>query len=93
MKKLNNDDFIKKSIDLYGDTYDYSLVNYKKSNEKVKIICKKHGIFEQTPNNHLRGRGCNLCGMDNKKLNIDKFMNYHYTKRCGGFWNTNVPFF
>ena len=27
--------------------YDYSLVEYKSSNDKVKIICPIHGVFEQ----------------------------------------------
>jgi len=37
------------------------LVQYINSNNKVKIICKKHGIFEQTPHNHLQGKNCQDC--------------------------------
>jgi hypothetical protein len=37
------------------------LVEYKGNKTKVKIICKKHGIFEQTPNGHCDGRGCPAC--------------------------------
>lgn len=44
-----------------NDQYDYSLVEYKTAHTKVKIICKKHGVFEQSPNNHLRGKGCPRC--------------------------------
>jgi very-short-patch-repair endonuclease len=51
---MNLDWFIKKSKDKWGDKYDYSLVEYKNCNEKVKIIYKKTGeIFTQTPSNHL----------------------------------------
>lgn len=44
-----------------NDKYDYSLVEYKTAHTKVKIICKKHGVFEQSPNNHLNGKGCPKC--------------------------------
>jgi hypothetical protein len=48
--------FIKKAKEIHGNKYDYSLVNYIKSSLKIKILCKKHGVIEQTPNNHLRTR-------------------------------------
>ncbi len=41
--------------------YDYSLVDYYNFGTNVKIICRTHGIFEQTPRSHLSGRGCQLC--------------------------------
>jgi hypothetical protein len=59
--KLNTKLFIKKSKKVHGNKYDYSLVDYINTHTKVKIICKKHGIFEQQPNSHLNGRGCNIC--------------------------------
>ena len=43
------------------DKYDYSLVDYTDSKTKVKIICPKHGVFEQIPSGHLNGRGCSKC--------------------------------
>lgn len=60
-KRSNTQEFIEKSIKIYGDDYDYSLVNYE-SDEKVKIICKFHNkIFLKTPNKHLMGQGCPKC--------------------------------
>lgn len=59
--KLNNDIFIEKSKKIHGDKYDYSMVNYIGTNKCVKIICKKHGIFNQIPNSHLNGKGCPIC--------------------------------
>ncbi len=54
--------FIERSKLKHNDKYDYSLVDYINSNKKVKIICKDHGVFEQTPNHHiLRGQGCKKC--------------------------------
>jgi len=54
--------FIEKAQEVHGDRYDYSLVQYENLNINIKIICSKHGIFEQIPNNHLQGKGCLKCG-------------------------------
>lgn len=56
--------FIDKAKIVHGDRYDYSLVNYTHSKSNVKIICPVHGVFEQTPNNHLRSGGCLKCGLE-----------------------------
>ncbi len=65
-KKSNTLEFIEKSNHIHKNTYDYSLVEYKNNKTKIKIICPKHGVFEQVPTKHvLRGDGCPLCA--NKK--------------------------
>jgi hypothetical protein len=58
--------FITKSLLIHFNKFDYSLTNYVKSINKVKIICPIHGIFEQTPNDHLKGQGCSKCSGKNK---------------------------
>lgn len=67
-EKLNKKDtmleFIEKAKKVHGDKYDYSKVEYNGTNVKVTIICPKHGEFEQTPNVHLAGHGCPLCGLE-----------------------------
>ena len=47
---------------VHGETYDYSKVVYTKSRVKVTIICLTHGVYKQTPNGHLLGKGCQKCG-------------------------------
>jgi G:T-mismatch repair DNA endonuclease (very short patch repair protein) len=59
--KLTTEQFIKKAVEIHGDVYDYSLVEYKNCNTKVKIVCKIHGVFEQRPGDHLQGRKCFKC--------------------------------
>lgn len=55
-------DFIKKATEVHGNIYDYSLVNYINSSEPVKIVCKKHGPFYPTPNNHINKKSrCPHC--------------------------------
>lgn len=67
MLKMTNEDFIKKSKGVHGEKYDYSLVSYINMSTKVKIICKEHGAFEQTPKNHISRRyGCSKCSGKNK---------------------------
>ena len=72
MKKLTIGDIIKKFKNIHGDKYDYSLVDYKNIHTKIRIICKKHGIFEQTPHNHSK-QGCPSC-YGNKKSTMVEFI-------------------
>ena len=64
MAKLTQDQFINRSKEIHDGKYDYSKVNYINTNTKVKIICKIHGEFEQTPKGHLKGFGCKACAME-----------------------------
>ena len=59
----NTEDFIKKSKIVHGDKYGYSLVNYVNNSTPVEIKCEEHGIFLQSPRDHLRGHGCHTCGL------------------------------
>jgi len=73
-KRSNTQEFIKKSHILYDHKYDYSLVEYRGSQEKVIIVCKEHGEFHQTPNNHLRGGKCYHCTTEhNNKVRVARF--------------------
>lgn len=45
----------------HGDRYDYSSVNYQTVHEKVTIICREHGPFEQNPKKHRSGAVCPGC--------------------------------
>ena len=60
MRKLTKEDFIERAKLFHNNKYDYSLVEYKNARTKIKIICPIHGIFEQTPDNHLK-YGCKFC--------------------------------
>ncbi len=55
-------DFIEKSRLQHGDRYDYSQVRYEGNKRRVTISCPVHGAFQQTPNAHMLGRGCDRCG-------------------------------
>jgi hypothetical protein len=73
------DNFIIQTKNIHGDKYDYSKVEYYKSRDKIIIICKLHGEFEQTPNSHLQGNGCKKCSTEYisnlHRSNITNFIN------------------
>lgn len=86
--KKTKEEVIKNFEKIHGSIYDYSLVNYKDNKAKVRIICKEHGEFEQSPHNHLLGNGCPVCA-NNQRLTKEQFINkakkvhgdiYDYTK-------------
>lgn len=49
---------------VWGNRFDYNLITeeiYVNTTTKVPIICKKHGVFLQTPHDHLLYCGCKSC--------------------------------
>jgi hypothetical protein len=54
-------EFINEAKEKHGDMFDYSLVDYVTTYEKLTIICPKHGEFKQSPRSHLKGSGCPIC--------------------------------
>ncbi len=88
--------FLDKAKEVYKDKngnplYDYSLVDYKDSSTHVTIIChkldpatgKEHGEFSKTPNKHLSGQGCPLCGNESgglkNRLSNEEFLKKAFT--------------
>lgn len=61
-----NDEFIEESKIIHKNMYCYDKVKYINAKTNICIICKKHGEFLCTPNNHLRGKGCPKCVGKNK---------------------------
>lgn len=59
--KYSNDEFIQKASLVHNNKYNYNNTNYINNYTKVRILCKSHGDFMQTPSNHLSGKGCEIC--------------------------------
>jgi hypothetical protein len=72
--------FVEKATKIHGDTYDYSLVEYKNMKTKVTIGCKIHGEFKQYPYSHLAGCGCRKCGNMKKSKNKTHTMEWFLQK-------------
>ena len=101
-KRLTKEEFIEKAKKIHGDEYDYSLVEYKNNNTKIKIICRKHGVFETLPYVHLSNHKCPKCinekTSQRQLKNTEWFINkanevhnnkYDYTKTI--YKNINSP--
>lgn len=70
-------EFIECAQKVHGDKYDYSLVDLKNMNKKVKIICPDHGEFIQRPADHQNGVGCPECGkIKQSGYTVDYFNNH-----------------
>jgi len=71
LSAINKNEYLLNIIkEIFKDEYDYSLVEYKKSNEKISLICKKHGVFDRTLSNLIhRKEGCPIC---NEKERLKK---------------------
>ena len=95
--------FIEKAMQVHGDKYDYSKVDYKGCLEHVIIICPEHGEFLQKPMIHLRNHGCPECGKINshksneqtteewiKKAKAIHGNKYDYSKVEYKGWNQKV---
>lgn len=63
------EEFIRESVKVWGNKYDYSLVDYKNAKTKVKIIYDSI-VYEQLPNSHLIG--CPVEGYLDQEVFIQK---------------------
>lgn len=54
--------FLELSREKHKDKYDYSAVEYINTKNKITIKCSCGNVFSQTPQNHIQGSGCPLCG-------------------------------
>lgn len=57
---------------IFGDKYGLEKVEYSGRDNKVIMICKKHGEFEALPGNLLKGKGCPYCA--GKYKNTERFI-------------------
>lgn len=76
--KMNTEIFIERAKQKQGNKYDYSKVEYSKTDSPIIVICPAHGEFETTPHKHLAGYGCVKCTANSSKMEnlwLDEFKN------------------
>lgn len=71
----DTDLFIKEANIIHKDAYIYDKVIFEQMKKKVCITCLIHGEFWQTPQKHLKGQGCPICG--NKRKNQEKVISFN----------------
>jgi hypothetical protein len=88
-KRLTEEEFIKKSLLVHGERWNYSKVVYGRNNyDLVEIICNRHGSFTQRPWAHLRGQGCPKC-VNNKIMKTEEFIKRSKEKH-GNRWDYSI---
>ena len=95
---LNTDEFIKRSIEIHGDKYDYSKAEYVNNRQKVCIVCPEHGEFWQQPGHHLKGVGCPFCNESHLERNtcllLEKYgIKYDRSKRFKWLGRQHLDFY
>jgi len=96
-KILSLKEIIIKLNNVHNFRYNYSLINSIDRNEKIKIICPIHGIFEQRLSYHLIGGNCKKCSDLNNNYKKSDWINraknkigIFYIIKC---WNENEGFY
>lgn len=87
--KLTTKVFAERSTIIHDGIYLYDFVEYTNNHTKVKIICKKHGVFLQRPHRHLRGEGCPFCNMSKGEKKIKKYLINHNLEHTSQYTNDN----
>lgn len=59
------DEMVAKIKMVHGDKYIIPQQDYVNDKTKIKVICKKHGVFETRPSSLKRGKCCKLCVKEN----------------------------
>lgn len=92
--KLTKELFVARSVRTHGNKYSYDNSVYLGVKTDILIFCKACQIsFYQTPDNHMRGKGCPKCKckklQSNRSKSIDSFIydanNIHNKEYCYKF--------
>ena len=73
-KIITQEEFIKRSIDIHGEEYEYNLEDFKNLHSKIEIKCNKNHVFIQKASNHLQGKGCPICRESLGERSIKKYL-------------------
>lgn len=66
LKYKNKEEFIERSIELFGDIFDFSDSEYTNVSNNIEYKCKEgNHLIKRTPANHLKKGSCPLC---NKRI-------------------------
>jgi hypothetical protein len=92
-KKGTLSSFIDKANKLHDFEYDYSKSIYINASTHLTIICKKHGEFKVTPNNHLSKNKykCPECGKT-KKANTQRITTKEFIKQANKVHNNKYDY-
>ena len=88
---LSQEEFLARSTKVHKNKYDYSLSVYQRKKNTLKIKCPLHGFFEQNAGNHMNGKGCKKCAIEEegrrKKAQVEIFLLKKFKQIHGNTYN------
>lgn len=76
----SQDTWLQDTYKVWGKKYEYPQ-EYCGAHTNIQIVCKVHGVFMQTPANHLSGKGCFKCAQELSGFNKTKWLSNSKTSR------------
>ena len=61
--RLDTAALLKRAAETHNGNYTYDILSYQGMHANMRITCSRHGVFEQTPSNHLKGAACPSCSI------------------------------
>lgn len=89
-KRTEYSEIIEKATVIHDGKYDYYKVDFNNINDKVNIICPKHGSFHQRLYDHIHGCGCPKCAniKSDSEIEIFNFIKQYFPDAINGDKNT-----
>ena len=81
--------FIHQATIKHKSKYTYNNFKYINALQKSHITCKKHGDFEQAPNDHLKGQGCPKCHASTGEIAIESYLQENRIDYLAQYRNPN----
>lgn len=96
--KKSKEKFINDANIVHDFKFSYEKFNYVNAHTKGVITCPIHGDFEQSPNDHLNGRGCPKCKQSHLEREIEIFLKnnhveYEFQKRFEWLGKQSIDFY
>lgn len=81
MARYSKESLLERFYELHKGLYKYEDFEYKDTRQRINIVCKVHGLFNQQVRKHLEGQGCKRCA---NIINRSKWINpTGYREPCG----------
>ncbi len=90
--RIDTKEFIIRSIKTHGKKYNYDKVKYINNTSKVTILCRRHGEWEVTPANHMKGKECLRCSNEKRRSTTEDFIKKAIKKYGDKYDYSNVKY-
>lgn len=82
-------EFLSQAHEAHESKYQYTESTYSGDSGKLEIICSEHGAFWQSPNSHLKGRGCPKCSVPGFDVSKEGHL-YLLRSDCGSYMKVGI---